>query len=118
MRDRVARWGDGWAPMLGGGEVTRTARTTPIATDDDFAVALDDLRARLEAHGRKLSDIDIVGSIAPTRAGLSDPLAYLDGLAALAKLGVTWTRAPIVRGNIAASLDAITQFRAEVTAKL
>jgi probable F420-dependent oxidoreductase len=118
VRDRVARWGDGWAPMLGGGEVTRTARTTPIATDDDFAAALDDLGERLEAHGRKLSDIDIVGSIAPTRAGLSDPLAYLDGLTVLAKLGVTWTHAPVVRGNIAASLDAITQFREEVTAKL
>lgn len=118
VRDRVARWGDGWAPMLGGGTVTRTARTVAIETDDDFAAALDDLGERLERHGRHLSDIDVVGSIAPTRVGLSDPPAYVDGLGKLSALGVTWTHAPVVRGNLAASLDAIAQFGEEVRAKL
>jgi probable F420-dependent oxidoreductase len=118
VRDRVARWGDGWAPMLGGGVVTQTARTAPIATDDDFAAALDDLGERLEGQGRRLADIDIVGSIEPTRAGLADPLAYVDGLAELAKLGVTWTHAPVRRDTLAASLEAIAQFGEEVTAKL
>ncbi len=118
VRDRVARWGDGWAPMLGGGVITQTARTAPIATDADFADALNDLGERLEHYGRTLSDIDISGSIAPTRAGLSDPTAYVEGIGELAKLGVTWTHAPIVRSNISATLEAIAQFGEEVTAKL
>jgi probable F420-dependent oxidoreductase len=117
VRDRVARWGDGWAPMLGGGVLSQTARTAAITTDQDFADALDDLGERLESHGRSLSDVDISGSIAATRVGLSDPPAFLGGLVELAKLGVTWTHAPVVRGNLAASLDAIAQFGEEVTAK-
>ena len=118
VRDRVARWGDGWAPLLGGGVVTRTARTSAIATDDDFAAALDDLGERLERHGRTLSDIDISGSIAPTRAGAADPDAYVDGIGRLGAMGVTWTSAPVVRGTLAASLDAIAQFGEEIRAKL
>jgi probable F420-dependent oxidoreductase len=118
VRDRVARWGNGWAPMLGGGVLTQTARTAAITTDEDFAAALDDLGERLEQHGRTLADIDIVGSISATRLGLSDPAAYLEGLAELAKMGVTWTHAPIGRGTLAASLAAITQFGEEVVAKL
>jgi probable F420-dependent oxidoreductase len=110
VRDRVARWGDGWAPMLGGGILTQTARTAAIATDEDFANALSDLAERLESYGRKLSDIDISGSITSTRAGVSDPRAYVEGLSDLADLGVTWTHAPVVRDNLAASLDAIAQF--------
>ena len=31
VRDRIARWGDGWAPMLGGGEVTRTRSDVPCS---------------------------------------------------------------------------------------
>jgi probable F420-dependent oxidoreductase len=118
VRERVASWGDGWAPMLGGGVLAQTTRTAAITTDDDFSQALDDLAERLANHGRSLSDIDIVGSITPTRVGLSDTSAYLDGLTQLASLGVTWTHAPIVRANIAASLDAIAQFGEEVHSKL
>jgi hypothetical protein len=98
--------------------LNRTTRTAPITTDADFAAVLDDLAERLDGYGRKLSDIDIVGSIALTQAGLSDPPAYVDGLAELAKLGVTWTHAPVRRGTLSESLDAIAQFGEEVTAKL
>jgi hypothetical protein len=98
--------------------LTQTARTVAITTDADFAAALDDLGERLEQNGRTLADIDIVGSISATRLGLSDPAAYLDGLAELAKLGVTWTHAPIGRATLGASLSAIAQFGEEVVAKL
>jgi probable F420-dependent oxidoreductase len=118
VRERVAQWGDGWAPMLGGGVLARTARTTAITTDQDFTDALEDLGERLERNGRKLSDIDISGSIEATHVGLTDPPAFVEGLADLAKLGVTWTHAPVVRGTLAATLDAIAQFGQEVRAKL
>jgi probable F420-dependent oxidoreductase len=118
VRERVAQWGDGWAPMLGGGVLSRTARTAAISTDQDFADALEDLDERLQRHGRTLADIDVQGSIEGTRIGLDDPDAYRDGLTRLAGLGVTWTGAPVVRGNIAATLDAITQFGEQVHAKL
>lgn len=118
VRERVAKWGEGWAPLLGGGIIVQTARTTPIATDEDFVAALADLAERLDHHGRQLSDIDVVGSISATRTGLSDPAAYVDGLAQLAQIGVTWTHAPVFRGNVGASLEAIARFGEEVKAKL
>ena len=52
-----------------------------------------------------------------TRDGLADPAAYRQGLGELARLGVTWTSAPVVRRNLAASLDAAAAFREEVTAR-
>jgi probable F420-dependent oxidoreductase len=118
VRDRIARWGDGWAPMLGGGVLTRTARTSAITTDDDFALAIEDVRERLESYGRSLEDIDISGSITATRVGLSDPAAYVDGLGHLASLGVTWTHAPVIRGNVDSSLEAIATFGEKVKPQL
>lgn len=117
VRERVARWGDGWAPMQGGPVLAQTARTAAITTDEDLVAALNDLGERLEQHGRRLADIDVSASISATRAGLADPSAFRDGLAELARLGVTWTHAPIVRGHLAASLDAIVEFGEEVTAR-
>jgi probable F420-dependent oxidoreductase len=118
VRDRVARWGQGWAPMLGGGVRTNTARTVAITTDEDFAVALEDLGRRLEGHGRSLADIDVTGSIAATRVGLADPGAYVDGLGRLASMGVTWTNATVMRPNLGETLDAIASFGAEVVPQL
>jgi probable F420-dependent oxidoreductase len=110
VRDRVARWGDGWAPLLGGGVSTSTTRTATIDTDDDFRAALDDLSERLASYGRKLSDIDVMGSVHATRAGAADVPAYLEGLSNLAAWGVTWTHAPIMRDTIAATFDAMAAF--------
>ncbi|HLG67345.1 MAG TPA: TIGR03619 family F420-dependent LLM class oxidoreductase [Acidimicrobiales bacterium] len=118
VRERVARWGDGWAPLLGGGTVPRTARTVTIATDDDFVSALADLGERLERHGRSLADIDVVGSLDATRRGLADPDAFLEGVGRLTEMGVTWTHAPVVRGTIAESLDAVARFGEEIRAKV
>ncbi len=118
VRERVAEWGDGWAPMQGGAVLAQTARTAAISTDADLTAALDDLGERLERHGRTLADIDIAARIEATGAGLADPAAYLDGLGQLAKLGVTWTHAPVVRGNIGATLEAVAQFGEQVRARL
>ena len=42
--DRVARWGNGWAPMLGGGEtLARTTRTAVIGSDEKLASMIRDL---------------------------------------------------------------------------
>jgi probable F420-dependent oxidoreductase len=118
VRERVARWGDGWSPMQGPAVLSQTTRTATLATDDDFTAALADLGERMERHGRKMSDIDISGSIEATRIGLSDPAAYVDGLADLAALGVTWTAAPVVRGNVDTTLEAIATFGEQVVPKI
>jgi probable F420-dependent oxidoreductase len=110
VRERVARWGDGWAPMLGGVASAATTRTASIETDDEFKVAMGDLVERLGHHGRGLSDVDVMGSNSATRAGTADPDSYLQGLSDLAAMGVTWTHAPVLRGTIEETLEAIADF--------
>ena len=114
VRERVAAWGDGWAPMLGGGVSPSTTRTAAIVSDDDFKAALEDLAERLDARRRAISDIDILGSLDATRAGTTDVEGYLQGIAELSALGVTWTHAPVVRRTLKESLEAIARFGEEI----
>ena len=99
VRDRVASWGDGWAPMLGGGVLHQTTRTAAITTDDDFAEALNDLAERLANYGRSLSDIDMSGRSRQLGLGRGYFRSTWTASAELASLGVTWTHAPIVRAT-------------------
>lgn len=51
-RDRVARVGDGWTPILHDERKARTTRTAPLPDLDALARAVDDLRQRLDQVGR------------------------------------------------------------------
>jgi probable F420-dependent oxidoreductase len=53
--DRVARWGQGWAPMQGTATTALTSRTPAIDSDEKLAAAIGDLSARLEACGSPTS---------------------------------------------------------------
>ena len=98
---------------------TRSVAMVVLSDEDGSATAFaGDLAGRLERHGRTMADIDVAARIDATAVGLADPDAYIDGLGQLAKLGVTWTHAPVVRGNIAATLDAVAQFGEQVRARL
>lgn len=112
VRERVAAWGDGWAPLQGSARLFQTTRTPGIQSDDDLVAMLDDLDRRLAAHGRSRSDIDICADV---RDRWPDgPDAYLDALAGLSKLGVTWTNVPLARGSFAAALEGLQQFGEDV----
>jgi probable F420-dependent oxidoreductase len=115
--DRVARWGDGWAPLLGGGEtLARTTRTALIGSDDKLAGMIRDLSARLEANDRSLAEIDILAASVETRYTPGAPDEFLDNLGRLREIGVTWAGAPTPRGSFQAGLDGLRQFGAEVIA--
>ena len=61
---------------------------------------------------------EITGALEVMRSGLKEPAAYVDGLGELAALGVTWTGAPVIRGNPDATLEAIATFGEEIVPKL
>jgi probable F420-dependent oxidoreductase len=117
--DRVAKWGQGWAALIGSASVARTTRTPAIASRDDLAGMILRLDRRLTANGRTLHDIDI---IAPTEAGLlasgASPEQMLDELGQLASIGVTWANVTLPHGSFVQVLDKVRQFGAEVIAKL
>jgi probable F420-dependent oxidoreductase len=117
VRDRVAAWGQGWAPLLGGGNLARVTRTRAIETDEDLAVLIAQLRDQMADNGRDPSVLDVAsGSLAPLpeNASIDQRLEALD---ALARIGVTWTNAPFPRSSFGAALDGLRQFGEEIIAK-
>jgi probable F420-dependent oxidoreductase len=58
-RRRVARYGDGWAPLAVPEEAASVVRTTAMATDDDLRAGIDDLRALVTAENRDPASISV-----------------------------------------------------------
>ena len=117
--DRVARWGNGWAPLLGGGEtLARTTRTAVIGSDDKLASMIEDLGRRLEANSRSLSDIDILATSLSARYTPGAPQEFIDAMGGLADMGVTWTAGHTGgHASFSGALDGLRQFGEEVIAQ-
>jgi probable F420-dependent oxidoreductase len=118
-RQRVADRGDGWAPFPAPAGVAQTARTVALDTPERLAAALDDLRARLEAAGRDPATIDVTFSCAaggdPARDDF-DADAHLEGLAALAALGVTWVQVGLPGDSLDQTVETIQRYGEQVIA--
>jgi probable F420-dependent oxidoreductase len=91
VRERVALWGQGWAPTIADASFASTIRTAAIDSDDALGAAVADLAARLERNGRSLDDIEVMAasSVAWQATAVE---AYLERIACLESLGVGWTQ--------------------------
>ena len=119
VRDRVARWAQGWAPLMGGPVLFRTARTAPITSDAELAEMIRDLWDRIEAAGRKRDEVDIIATGSPERPGPeAGAEERIDAIGRLADMGVTWTSAPLDRSGFAAAREGLARFGAEVLARV
>jgi probable F420-dependent oxidoreductase len=113
-RVRVARYGEGWAPLYVDEVAARVVRTAPLGTDDRLREAIDDLRSLLEAEGRDPSRISIQldGAVSMDR-----PAAEVgDRAGELAALGVTHLVVRPPHGHAEAMAAAIRRFGDEVIA--
>jgi probable F420-dependent oxidoreductase len=104
-RERVARWGQGWAPMRADAAFASVTRTAALADDDSLRIAIADLARRLEVHGRALADIDLMVWSDPWAGSGTE--AYLEEMASLAELGATWTTLRLDTSSHAALLDGL-----------
>jgi probable F420-dependent oxidoreductase len=100
-RERVAKWGQGWAPMQANAAFASTTRTVALEGDDALRAAIDDLSVRLEKHGRSLADIDLMAWSEPRQ---SDD-AYVNRLGELAAMGATWSDVSLDTSSFPAVLD-------------
>ncbi|MEY2398547.1 MAG: hypothetical protein QOJ00_1721 [Actinomycetota bacterium] len=94
-RRRVAARGDGWAPFPAPPELAATARTAGMFTLDDLAAAIHHLRGALTENGRSPDDVDITFANFAGGNPAADDFdadAHIEGLHALAALGVTWVQ--------------------------
>ncbi|HVW42455.1 MAG TPA: LLM class F420-dependent oxidoreductase [Amycolatopsis sp.] len=116
VRDRVAAWGQGWAP-LGGGTSARTTRTRAIESDEDLARLVLEIKDAMAAHGRDPESLDVAHSgTEPVPAGASAD-QFLDHYGNLREAGVTWTQVPLGHSSFAETLDWLRRFGDDVIAK-
>lgn len=118
VRQRVARWGQGWNPMIGGGALlARTARTRAIDTDAELAALIREIKTEMVEHGRDPETLDVAaGSPTPPPADASVE-ERLDALGRLAELGVTWTSFRFPHDSVAGAVDAVRRYGDEIIAK-
>ena len=116
VRDRVAAWGQGWAP-LGGGVSARTTRTRAIESDEDLGRLILEIKDAMAGNGRDPESLDVcsAGTTAPPPEASADQ--RLDHYGTLGEIGVTW--APVSLGvmSFAETLEYLRRFGADVIAK-
>jgi len=116
-RQRVADLGDGWNPFPNPAALARTARTPVLETPDDLSRMLDDLWRRVDAAGRDRASIDVAfRTDAGGRPGddAFDAGAHLEGLGALAALGVTWSSVDLPSESLDHAIEAMDRYGEQV----
>lgn len=119
-RTRVAAHGQGWCPFRAPAMLAQTARTAALESLADLAAGIGDLRRRLEEAGRDPSTVDVTFT---NHAGGTpgaddfDADAFLEGVAQLTELGVTWVQVGVPGDSLAHALEAIEQFGTDVIAR-
>ena len=119
-RTRVAAHGQGWCPFRAPATLAQTARTAALESLADLAAGIGDLRRRLEEAGRDPSTVDVTFT---NHAGGTpgaddfDGDAFVEGVAQLTELGVTWVQVAVPGDSLAHALEAIDQFGADVIAR-
>jgi len=117
VRDRVAAWGDGWAPMVGASStLMRTTRTPGIETEQELVAHIASIKETMAANGRDPDALDIsCGGTErlPVDASVEQ---QVDRYGRMAAIGITWTGAPVDRSSVPAALDSMRAF-ADVIAK-
>ena len=111
-RRRVARFGDGWAPLMNTEAFAATVRSAPLVTLDDLAAAIHDLHELVEAEGRDPAGVSIQ----------VDGLGSVDGpfdvaserVAAMEALGVTHVVVRPPSGPTAKVVEALEAFGSAV----
>ena len=119
-RTRVAAHGQGWCPFRAPAMLAQTARTAALESLADLAAGIGDLRRRLEEAGRDPSTVDVTFT---NHAGGTpgaddfDGDAFVEGVAQLTELGVTWVQVAVPGDSLAHALEAIDQFGTDVIAR-
>jgi probable F420-dependent oxidoreductase len=89
-RQRAARHGHGWTPLLIAPEMAKTTRTAPLRTPEDLARAVEDLRGLAAAEGRDGDQLDIQVEWRESSSVTANPDHILERVRELAHAGATF----------------------------
>jgi probable F420-dependent oxidoreductase len=117
VRRRVARWGAGWQPLLGGATLARTTRTRAIEDDEQLAAMIAEIKGWMEEEGRDPESLDVSAS-SLTRSSADGVDARINQLGRLAEMGVTWTSVPFSHESFDRALDDLRRHGEEIAPKV
>ena len=89
-RQRAARHGSGWTPLLIAPAMAKTTRTAPLRTPEDLARAVEDLRALASAERRDGDRLDVQVEWRESSSITADPGHILERVAELTDAGATF----------------------------
>jgi probable F420-dependent oxidoreductase len=114
VRQRVARYGQGWAPIPGGAVMAQTTRTVAMETLPAIQAAMDDLHRLLQAEGRDPSSVEVQMSVGAGLLADSGPAAHIDYLHTLEKMGVTQHIHHFQLGGSQKARESLDQFGEQI----
>lgn len=116
-RRRVLERAQGWMPMIGPPELARTTNTATMASLDDVAAAVAEMRRDAEAAGR-IEPIDVLTTYGdPTIVEPSvDVERHREAFARIEQAGVTHVAITIPRNDPASVIDWLAAFGASLIA--
>jgi alkanesulfonate monooxygenase SsuD/methylene tetrahydromethanopterin reductase-like flavin-dependent oxidoreductase (luciferase family) len=89
-RQRAAKYGSGWAPLLASEVMAKTTRSAPMATLEDLERAIGEFHELIHAEGKNISDFSVqIDSVANIDEALKQPDEHLALIVRLEKMGVT-----------------------------
>lgn len=115
-RNRAARFGQGWSPLIMSADKARTTRTPALTSPRDLAAAIDDVRQRARDAGRDAGALDIQAEWDAIDDIASGYPAVADAAGRLADAGATWAVFEPPGKGVAHTLDVIRAFGANVIA--
>jgi probable F420-dependent oxidoreductase len=117
---RAVETGDGWSPFPVKGKMTQRVRTDEIVTIDDLKRKIDQANALGQEIGRaKPIDVCMTPFGLTMQSGQRpEASAIVDGLSALAEIGVTWSSIALLCSDRREYLDNVDWFAREVIAVL
>ena len=89
-RQRAARHGQGWTPLLIGPDMAKTTRTAPLRTPDDLARAVEDLHELAAAEGRDGVQLDVQVEWRESSSITATPDHILERVEELSNAGATY----------------------------
>ncbi len=111
VRDRVAAWGNGWAPLTLGGSISgKVSRTAPIPDLAHFAGQIVEIKDAMVSLGRDPDALDVASpgiAILKASASVDEKQAHV---AELVEAGVTWTSVPYDKTDAKQAMEDIAAF--------
>jgi probable F420-dependent oxidoreductase len=117
-RRRVARAGQGWAPLMNDPTSAKTNRTALLDTPEKLGVAIEQLRDFLAAEGRDPAGVDVQVATPQAGAWACEPSLeqHRDHLGELGAVGVTSFVVKIPGEDSRLAIDQLNRYGSEIIA--